>query len=228
MTANERRAEIMRILTVRRRETMRCLADELGVTDRTIRNDINILTSEFPVDTIRGSGGGVKVADWYHPHKHILTAEEQTVLMQLLSKSDLYQQGVVTGIITTLGSPAAREQLQSYLQMPVKITVKELSQLRHLSKEIKQDERSLKGNNPSVSTTLEIEKMIERKKQSRMVEYNRLMRYISSVDDSFMRQILTLRYVNGCSWLQVAMRIGGGNTEDSVRMAHKRFLEKQK
>ena len=38
MSANERRAEIMRIMVARRQENMQVLAAELGVTDRTIRN----------------------------------------------------------------------------------------------------------------------------------------------------------------------------------------------
>lgn len=37
---SERRAEIMRILTARRRETIGRLADELHVTSRTIRSDV--------------------------------------------------------------------------------------------------------------------------------------------------------------------------------------------
>ena len=56
-------------------------------------------------------------------------------------------------------------------------------------------------------------------------ELNRLNRFIQSIDDSQMRQIMTLRYINGLSWRQVAMSIGGGNTEDGVRMMHNRFLD---
>lgn len=55
-------------------------------------------------------------------------------------------------------------------------------------------------------------------------ELRRLSRYISTVEDSQMRQILTLRYIECLTWNQVADAIGGGNTEDSVRMAHNRFL----
>lgn len=51
--------------------------------------------------------------------------------------------------------------------------------------------------------------------------------YIEGVNDSEMRQILTLRHVNGFTWRQVAAHIGGGNTEDSVRKAHDRFLLRQ-
>lgn len=59
-------------------------------------------------------------------------------------------------------------------------------------------------------------------------ELNKLTTYINSVDDSLTRQILTLRYINGLPWAQVAACIGGGNTEDSVRKIHTRFLEREK
>lgn len=47
MTANERRAEIMRILASRRRETMNELAVEFGVAVRTIHRDVSALTIEY-------------------------------------------------------------------------------------------------------------------------------------------------------------------------------------
>jgi len=50
--------------------------------------------------------------------------------------------------------------------------------------------------------------------------------YIDNIDDSLVRQIITLRYVNGLTWQQVAASIGGDNTADSVRMMHDRFLKK--
>lgn len=52
-----------------------------------------------------------------------------------------------------------------------------------------------------------------------------LMEYINTIDDSLIRQIITLRYINGLSWKQIANIIGGGNTPDSIRMIHNRFLK---
>ena len=40
------------------------------------------------------------------------------------------------------------------------------------------------------------------------------------------RQIISLKYVDGLTWEQVAASIGGGNTADGVRMIHNRFLGK--
>ena len=104
MTANERRAEIMRILVARRRETMARLARELGVTDRTIRTDITILTADYPLDTVRGNGGCVKVADWYHPYNRILSQEQQNVLIQMLDKADEPQQKVLREMLAAFGN----------------------------------------------------------------------------------------------------------------------------
>lgn len=49
--------------------------------------------------------------------------------------------------------------------------------------------------------------------------------FISSIKDSHIRRIVNLRVVEGLSWQKVADRIGG-NTEDSVRKAFDRFIEK--
>ncbi len=110
MTANERRTEIMRILIGRRHETMTHLARELGVTDRTIRTDVTILTVDYPLETVRGNGGCVKVADWYHPHKNIFSREQESVLISLLDKTDeSSQRKVLREMLAAFGSPATRE-----------------------------------------------------------------------------------------------------------------------
>jgi len=105
VNAHERRIEIMRILSVRRRETMGCLAVELGVTTRTIRTDITVLTADYPLETQRGNGGCVKIPDWYHPNRHILSQEHQRVLAQLAPKGDAYEQQTVLNILAEYGSP---------------------------------------------------------------------------------------------------------------------------
>lgn len=71
VTAIERRAEIMRILTARRSSNIRTLAAEMGVHERTIRRDVVELTTRYPLETQQGKGGCVKVTQWYHPHRNI-------------------------------------------------------------------------------------------------------------------------------------------------------------
>ncbi|WP_411679874.1 hypothetical protein [Clostridium thailandense] len=58
-------------------------------------------------------------------------------------------------------------------------------------------------------------------------ELNRLNRYIESIDNSELRMILSLRYINGLSWEQVAVSISPYASGESVRKAHERFLRKK-
>ena len=51
--------------------------------------------------------------------------------------------------------------------------------------------------------------------------------FISGIDDSFTRRIITLRVLNGLKWTEIAESIGGGNTESCVKMIYQRFLDKK-
>lgn len=113
------------------------------------------------------------------------------------------------------------------------MTVKKLSQLYYLNREIKMDKRRLHRmeacarNEPVGKASAEaadLRGIIEAKHQQCLYERNRLERYISSIDDSLLRQIFTYRFVNGLSWAQVAAHIGGGNTEGGVKMLCYRYL----
>ena len=129
------------------------------------------------------------------------------------------------------------------------MTVKDLSQLYWLNREIEREREHLRELEASATngttritglpyagamsdkTALwaaiaDTRAAIEAKINLSVVEYNKLSRYIATVDDSLMRQILTLRFVEGMSWRKVARSIGGGNTEDSVKQACSRFLRK--
>lgn len=53
---------------------------------------------------------------------------------------------------------------------------------------------------------------------------NEVESFISSINDSHIRRIVSLRVVDGLSWNKVALKMGGGNTEDSVRKAFDRFV----
>ena len=54
---------------------------------------------------------------------------------------------------------------------------------------------------------------------------NEVEEFIASISDSHIRRIVNLRVVDGLSWNEVSRKIGG-NTEDSVRKAFERFVEK--
>ena len=67
---------------------------------------------------------------------------------------------------------------------------------------------------------------LESRYESLVKVTNDVLDFIDSVDDSRMRLIISYRIIEGYSWNEVADAIGGGNTEDSVRMAFNRFMIK--
>lgn len=58
-------------------------------------------------------------------------------------------------------------------------------------------------------------------------ELNRIGRFIASVNDSEMRMILNLRYIQGLTWQKVAYAIGE-HDEQYPRRKHNTFLKKCK
>lgn len=110
MSASERRAEIMRILVGRRKCYLSDLAQELGVSKRTIQRDVQTLVLQYPLESIHGNGGGVRVADWYHPYKNMLTEEQSVALEQLLLFADIRQAEVIRQILAEFSSQTYRQK----------------------------------------------------------------------------------------------------------------------
>jgi DeoR/GlpR family transcriptional regulator of sugar metabolism len=102
----------MRILVLERHITMQQLAAEFGVTDRTIRSDVAVLTVDYPLKTVRGNGGCVKLADWYHPHRNILSRRHQAALMRQIDKAEEADKKDLREILVSLGSPAVIQQIK--------------------------------------------------------------------------------------------------------------------
>ena len=55
---------------------------------------------------------------------------------------------------------------------------------------------------------------------------NDVYEFITQIDNSFDRRIVSLRIIDKMTWRQIAQALGGNNTEDSVRKYFERFLEK--
>jgi len=100
----ERQNEIIRILMGRRTETVPRLARELGVSKNTIYRDIELLSIDYPISTQQGNRGGVKLADWNHPHKNLFSREQQKVLIELINVADKHQAEILEGLLTAYGT----------------------------------------------------------------------------------------------------------------------------
>lgn len=126
------------------------------------------------------------------------------------------------------------------------MTVKELSQLYRLNREISQLQQRyevLRSRVEKVTAVItdmprggqkcdlkdeliDLMELLALRQLQCAKEQKRLERYIAEIPDSLTRQIFALRFVNGLSWRQVAFHVGGGNTEESVRKTVTRYLEK--
>ena len=93
MSPSERRSEILHMLCKRRHETAINLAVEFGVSERTIRADLVILSCYYPIQIARGRfGGGAHLPDWFHMENRTLSPQQQALLMRLrqsLAEDDL-------------------------------------------------------------------------------------------------------------------------------------------
>ena len=55
---------------------------------------------------------------------------------------------------------------------------------------------------------------------------NEVEQYINEIQDSRTRRMITYRFLDNLTWLQVANRMGGMHTADSCQKAVERFLKK--
>ena len=128
------------------------------------------------------------------------------------------------------------------------MTNKELSQLYYLNKEIKQLESKLMELETTAykatpnltgipgsgkcsdkvgryaAEIADLKALINLNIKKCWHERRRLERYIQSIDDSLIRQIFFLRYIELKKWEDVAASLGGNNTENSVKQIHSRYL----
>ena len=128
------------------------------------------------------------------------------------------------------------------------MTLKELTSLKHLNRECQLEKRrlaslrsalttggssSLYGIAPVVSEAEKealraeiaaLEASAAKHLNEILKKHEEIIAFIYSLDDPLGRMILSLRYVNGLSWAQVAAHIGGDNREDTLRKYHDRHL----
>ena len=83
MNYAERREAILEVLCIRRHDTYRNLAFEFQVSRETIRQDIAVLMCSYPIETVHGRYGGVKIADGLYLYRKKLTARQAALLVKL-------------------------------------------------------------------------------------------------------------------------------------------------
>ena len=97
----ERRQKILEVLCLRRQETTSNLAHEFNVSRGTIRRDIVVLTCSYPIETVQGGHGGIRVAEWFHLDRRSLNSAEITFLRRLGESLDGPDLEMLNRIIAT-------------------------------------------------------------------------------------------------------------------------------
>ena len=73
----------------------------------------------------------------------------------------------------------------------------------------------------------DITELIERKKERLQQKQKKIIEWIMTIDDTFIRQIMLYRHVRCYTWQEVADQIGH-TTAESVRKQHDRYLQQAK
>ena len=139
----------------------------------------------------------------------------------------------------------------------MRLTKQELSQLKHIKEEIRLLQKaiadieyeyvtdSVKGSSkhfPFVEHTIMItgadveghdrkarrlKAQLERRESDLLDKRAEIEEFIDTIDDSFIRQIIALRYISCFQWEQVAAHMGSGYTVNCIKKQHERFMRKE-
>lgn len=125
-----------------------------------------------------------------------------------------------------------QESLRQYVAMK-----REIADLKGRILKLKQEVERMRNNGIITHMDNYIEKQVLKAEyidRLNELEYNLVKKtveienYISEIPDSFIRQIIRYKYVDGLSWERTARKMGGYNTRDSIRMLVKRYFKKEK
>ncbi len=103
MNAAHRREEIINLLIIRRHTTAGELAQEFGVSIRTIQYDIQSLSPAYPIYTKQGENGGIFMRDDFRPYSNTLTFDELNALKELYSQENGLHREILYGILKKYG-----------------------------------------------------------------------------------------------------------------------------
>ena len=90
MNAVERRERLLQILALRGRSTFRALSEELGVSERTIMRDVDVLSTYKPVSVISGKHGGVFISDYSSFYNFSMKSYEIDLLQKIIADMETH------------------------------------------------------------------------------------------------------------------------------------------
>ena len=101
----ERRIKIIKYLCKCRETTVAQLAVMFGVSERTIRRDLLLLSLEHPVDVRQGKNGGVFIMEGYRVDKHYLKDSQEELIRKYVEIVPAEEKAVLLAILSDFAKP---------------------------------------------------------------------------------------------------------------------------
>ena len=101
----ERKMEILQILSAERQTTVKRLAEHFGVSEKSIRRDIETLTLSYPIYPVSGNGGGIRVMNGWYVNRHYLTADQEALLKELMEGLQPEKAALMQSILKSFSKP---------------------------------------------------------------------------------------------------------------------------
>lgn len=99
MEPSERRRRIIEIISLRRYDTMKNLAEEFGVSWQTVFRDMQALAKEYPLIITQGNGGGVTLPQGYYVSRRYLTPKQEAALRRNLDLVNVEDRAILESIL---------------------------------------------------------------------------------------------------------------------------------
>ena len=103
----ERRQLMLEFIIENKKTNLDMLSEKFGVSESTIRRDILILSCSYPIETVRGGGGGIFIAKGYCLGMKYMTEEQVTLLKKLSGTLSEEDEIIMRTIIRTFSKPKA-------------------------------------------------------------------------------------------------------------------------
>ena len=110
--ATERRMDIMYYISDRRRTTYQEIADQFNIGYKTAQRDVEILMCSYPIDAVKGKGGGIRAMDGWYASRRYMTDKQEYLLRQLLTGLQPDDQKTMEGILAAFARPQIKEDKQ--------------------------------------------------------------------------------------------------------------------
>ena len=104
-STNERRQLILEFISDRRFVKMQMIADEFGISLRTAKTDVQILSCSYPIITENCRGGGVRAMDGWYLSRRYLHDDQEALLRSLLPGLAPEEQKTMEQILTAFAKP---------------------------------------------------------------------------------------------------------------------------